>query len=155
LQTASLGKIPGQAGVGGVKKVADIISDSFIQSEWYSMLITVINSVLEKNLSPQPVVNFRSVFHRRRMRFAQVVAAALPNTTPEGIFPLTLPMFAEVAGLWPLGHPSREKEQMLEQPEFVHLKVDFRKEMTRFLHILFASASAKETLTTRCDVEVG
>jgi len=30
-------------------------------------------------------------------------------------------MFAEVAGLWPLGHPSREKEQMLEQPEFVHL----------------------------------
>ena len=127
--------------------MADIISDSFIQSEWYSMLITVINSVLEKNLSPQPVVNFRSVFHRRRMRFAQVVAAALPNTTPEGIFPLTLPMFAEVAGLWRLGHPSREKEQML--------KVDFRKEMTRFLHILFASASAKETLTTRCDVEVG
>jgi Tetracyclin repressor-like, C-terminal domain len=103
------------------------------------MLITVINSVLEKNLSPQLVVNFRSVFHRRRMRFAQVVAAALPNT-PEGIFPLTLPMFAEVAGLWPLGPPSREKEQMLEQPEFVHLKVDFRKEMTPFLHILFASA---------------
>jgi AcrR family transcriptional regulator len=58
------------AGKGTVKKVADIISDSFIQSEWYSMLITVINSVLEKNLSPQLVVNFRSVFHRRRMRFA-------------------------------------------------------------------------------------
>ena len=93
----------------------------------------VINPVLEKALSPELVMDFRSAFFERRKRLAQALAAALPGADAEEIFPLTLHIFTHVAGLWPLCHPSSESEKLLEDPEHAHLNLNFEIEMTRFL----------------------
>src|SRR5260370_2430179 len=124
------------AGKGTVSKVADVITDSFIQARSYSGLITVINTVLEKNLSPKLVANFRSAFLERRKRFSADLAVALPGATVEAIFPLTLHIFTHVAGLWPLCHPSPSSQKMLEEPEFAHLNLNFKVEMSKFLRVL-------------------
>ena len=124
------------AGKGTVSKVADVITDSFIQAKPYSGLITVINTVLEKNLSPKLVANFRSAFLERRKRLSADLAAALPGATAEAIFPLTLHIFTHVAGLWPLCHPSPSSQKMLEEPEFAHLNLNFKVEMSNFLRVL-------------------
>jgi AcrR family transcriptional regulator len=118
---------------GTAPKVAEVLTRSFIQSVGYSTLITVINPVLEKALSPELVMDFRSAFFERRKRLAQALAAALPDTHAEKIFPLTLHIFTHVAGLWPLCHPSSESEKLLKDPEHGHLNLDFEIEMTRFL----------------------
>jgi AcrR family transcriptional regulator len=118
---------------GTPTKVAELLTRSFIQSVEYSTLITVINPVLEKALSPELVMDFRSAFFERRKRLAQALAAALPGTHVEEIFPLTLHIFTHVAGLWPLCHPSSESEKLLEDPEYKHLNLNFEIEMTRFL----------------------
>src|SRR5258708_10286695 len=81
------------AGKGTVSKVADMITDSFIQARPYSGLITVINTVLEKKLSPKLVANFRSAFLERSKRISADLAAALPGATAETIFPLALQIF--------------------------------------------------------------
>jgi len=125
------------AGKGTIPKVASIITRAFVDSEWYCLLMSASNSVLEKNLSPKRVANFRSVFFDRRQRFAQVLARSLPNAPFEKIAPLILPMFAEVAGIWPLCHPCPESTSELNKPEFAHLQLDFEVEMRRFVeHIL-------------------
>jgi len=118
---------------GTAQKVAEVLTRSFIQSVGYSTLITVINPVLEKALSPELVMDFRTAFFERRKRLAQALAAALPDTHAEKTFPLTLHIFTHVAGLWPLCHPSSESEKLLEDPEHLHLNLDFEIEMTRFL----------------------
>src|SRR5260370_8479751 len=124
------------AGKGTVAKVADVITDSFIQAKPYSVLITVINTVLERKLSPKLVANFRSAFLERRKRISADLAAALPGATAEAIFPLTLHIFTHVAGLWPLCHPSPRSQKMLEEPEFAHLNLYFNIEMSTFLQLL-------------------
>jgi AcrR family transcriptional regulator len=118
---------------GTAPKVAEVLTRSFIQSVELSTLITVINPVMEKALSPALVLDFRSAFYERRQRLAQALAAALPGTLAEEIFPLTLHIFTQVAGLWPLCHPSSESEELLRDPEHAHLNLNFEIEMTRFL----------------------
>jgi AcrR family transcriptional regulator len=118
---------------GTAPKVAEVLTRSFIQSVELSTLITVINPVLEKALSPELVIDFRLAFFERRKRLAQALAAALPGAHAEEIFPLTLHIFTQVAGLWPLCHPSSESEQLLKDPERAHLNLNFEIEMTRFL----------------------
>ena len=120
-------------GKGTVTKVAEVITKAFIRSEEYSTLITVINPVLEETLAPNLVMDFRSAFFERRKRLAQALASALPGTTVETVFPLTLHIFTHVAGLWPLCHPSPGSEKLLREPEVVHLNLNFEIEMTRFL----------------------
>ena len=118
---------------GTAAKVAERLTRSFIQSVEYSPLITVINTVLEKALSPELVIDFRAAFFERRKRLAQALAAALPGANAEEIFPLTLHIFTHVAGLWPLCHPSSKSEKLLRDPENAHLNLNFETEMTQFL----------------------
>ena len=133
--------LDGLKGKGKVAKVAEVITEAFIQSEEYSTLITVINPVLEKTLAPNHVIDFRSAFFERRKRFAQALALALPGAALETIFPLTLHIFTHVAGLWPLCHPSPGSEKLLREPGLAHLNLDFETEMTRFLtHFLGVAA---------------
>jgi len=118
---------------GTASKVAEVLTRSFIESVELSTLITVINPVLEKALSPELVIDFRLAFFERRKRLAQALAAALPGAHAEEIFPLTQHIFTQVAGLWPLCHPSSESEELLKDPERAHLNLNFEIEMTRFL----------------------
>ena len=113
--------------------MAEVLARSFIQSVEYSTLITAANTVLEKELSPELVIDFRSALFERSQRLARALAAALPGTRVEEIFPLTLHIFTHVAGLWPFCHPSSESEKLLKDPEHGHLNLDFEIEMTRFL----------------------
>jgi AcrR family transcriptional regulator len=129
-------------GKGSVAKVADIITAAYIDSPEYGELITVVNSVLEKRLTPPLVINFRSVFLERRKRMAAVLAAALPPATPEKMLPFTLHIFLHVPGLWTFCYPRPDSQQILNEPKHRHLKLDFRREMTLFLHAILKEAVA-------------
>lgn len=128
------------AGKGTIAKVANVITEAFMKSEDYCQLSTVVNSLLEKNLTPKHVINFRSVSFERRKRFAHILAAALPNTSIEIIFPLTLPIFAQMVVLWSLGHPPPGPKKLLEKPEFAHLNHNFKKEMSRVIELILKGA---------------
>ncbi len=128
-------------GKGTPAKVAAVITEALLQSASYCVLITVINSVLEKNLTPSLVVDFRTVFLECRQRFAGVLSSAMPGVTTAQIYPLVLHIFAHAAGLWPLCHPSTASREMLAQPGFAHLDLDFQTEMRRFLRMLLTSAT--------------
>ena len=132
----ALGKLNGK---GTPAKVAAVITDVLMQSESYCVLITVINSVLEKNLTPPLVVDFRSVFLERRQRFARVLSSTLPGVTTERVYPLVLHIFAHAAGLWPLCHPSARSRELLARSDFVHLNLDFKTEMRRFLRVMLGT----------------
>ncbi|MEI9893095.1 MAG: TetR/AcrR family transcriptional regulator [Chthoniobacter sp.] len=85
-------------GRGTVARVAATVVEAYHDSPEYGELITVVNSVLEKRLTPELVVNFRAVFLERRKRLAAALASALAGATPERLLPLTLHIFLHVPG---------------------------------------------------------
>ena len=135
-----LEKLKGKATIA---QVSDIIIDAYLGLSEYPELSTVVNAVLEKQLSPELLVNYRSVFFERRKRLASALAAALPKTTAGALLPLTLHIFVHVPGLWPFCQPAPASEKLLAEPQFAALRVDFRREMSRYLHLLFRAALEK------------
>jgi AcrR family transcriptional regulator len=127
-------------GKGTVAKVADIITDAYMDSPEYGELITVVNSVLEKRLTPPLVINFRTVFLERRKRLSTVLASALPGTTAEKMLPFTLHIFLHVPGLWTFCYPRPDSEKLLNEPKHRPLKLNFRREMMLFLHAILKEA---------------
>jgi AcrR family transcriptional regulator len=129
-------------GKGSVAKVAEIVTQAYIDSPEYGELITVVNSVLEKRLTPPLIINFRAVFLERRKRLAAVLASALPAISAEKMLPFTLHIFLHVPGLWTFCYPRPDSEKLLNEPEHRHLKFDFRREMTLFLEAILKEAVA-------------
>jgi AcrR family transcriptional regulator len=127
-------------GRGNVAKVAAIVTEAYIDSPEYGELVTVVNSVLERRLTPRLVIDFRSVFLDRRKRLAAVLASALPGTTAEKILPFTLHIFLHVPGLWTFCYPRPDSQKLLNESKYRHLKLDFRREMTLFLQALLKEA---------------
>jgi AcrR family transcriptional regulator len=127
-------------GKGTVAKVADIITEAYMDSPEYGELITVVNSVLEKRLTPPLVINFRTVFLERRKRLSTVLASALPGTTAEKMLPFTLHIFLHVPGLWTFCYPRPDSEKLLNEPKHRPLKLNFRREMMLFLHAILKEA---------------
>lgn len=128
---------------GTISKVAKIVTEAYIDSPEYGELITVVNSVLEKRLTPPLIINFRSVFLERRKRLAAVLASALPGATAEKMLPFTLHIFLHVPGLWTFCYPRPDSQKLLSEAEYRHLKLDFRREMTLFLQAILREAVAK------------
>jgi AcrR family transcriptional regulator len=134
---APLAKLKGR---GTVTRVAGILTQAYLSLPDYGELSTVVNTVLEKQLSPALVVDFRAVFLERRKRLASALAAALPNTSAERLLPLTFHIFTHVPGIWPFCHPKPASRKLLGNPQFVHLNFDFQKEMSDYLQLILQAA---------------
>jgi AcrR family transcriptional regulator len=122
-----------------VAMVADALIAAYLVSPEYGELITVVNSVLEKRLTPDLVVNFRTVFLERRQRLAAALGTAL-GTAPEKLLQATLHIFLHVPGLWTFCFPRQESTRLLEEPQHRHLLVNFRTEMKFFLQAILIKA---------------
>jgi AcrR family transcriptional regulator len=118
---------------GTVRNVTKALVTAYLASPEYGELITVVNSVLEKRLTPLLVLNFRTVFLERRKRLAAALANALPGSSAVQMLPITLHIFLHVPGLWTFCFPSEDSAELLDRQENEHLKVDFEPEMTLFL----------------------
>ena len=58
------------------------LPEAYIDSPEYGELITVVNSVLEKRLTPPLLINFRSVFLERRKRLVRLFSPQLCRRPP-------------------------------------------------------------------------
>ena len=131
-------------GRGTVAKVTAVLVDAYLDSPEYGELITVVNSVLEKRLTPELVVNFRvRFFLARRKRLAAALTAALAGATVGRLFPLTLHIFLHVPGLWTFCFPRPDSKKLLDEAGHGHSQFDFKAEMTLFLHAILNAAVAK------------
>jgi AcrR family transcriptional regulator len=128
---------------GKVRDASRIIVNAFAASDNYCVLISAFSRVLEKNLSPKQIVNFRSTFFGRRTRLAQELTQALPGARFEKIYPTILLIFMQVGGLWPFCHHPRAAEKLFGKAEFSHLKNDFRTELTLAVQLLLTGALHK------------
>jgi AcrR family transcriptional regulator len=125
-------------GKGTPAQVADVIVEAYSNLRDYGELATVVNSVLEKKLSPPLVVDFRTGFLERRKRLAAALASSLPKAKAERLLPVTFHIFTHVPGIWPFCHPTPASRKLLSEPQYADLRFDFKAEMSRYLSIILS-----------------
>jgi AcrR family transcriptional regulator len=125
--------------------VAQLLTRSFIARPRLCQLASVVTSVLEKNVSEDAIVEFKTRALSLGIRAAAMLHATLPALELELCAWLLKPTFALVAGLWPMAHPPPAAAKVMERPEFAVHITDFERELGRSLELLLRGAIQGES----------
>ena len=111
---------------GDVDAVANAFADSLVRRRRFCTLSAALASVFEHNVGSETVARFKREF----LSIVQPCVAALSEALPdlgEAESSRSLAMLVMSAtGMWAHCHPSPSVEAVLKQPEFQHIKFDFK-----------------------------
>ncbi|MEM9048828.1 MAG: TetR family transcriptional regulator [Pseudomonadota bacterium] len=110
----------------GPDALAGLITDSFADRPRMCLLISILASVLENNLSEDAVAGYKTALYAESGRATAVLHAALPGLGPSAGDRAVLHMHVLVAGLWPFANPSPTVSTVMTRPEFAGLSKEFR-----------------------------
>lgn len=88
-------------------------------------LLSVLSSVLERNVSETAILEFKTKGIGVAMRMVNALHAALPALSVESAVVFTKTMFLVVAALWPAAHTPPQVQAVMARPEFEAMRVDF------------------------------
>ena len=100
------------------------------------VLATLLAGVLEKRISVELAVRFKSSATVLMARLERSLSRALPSLGPGPCAFFLRCHHALWAGLWPMAHPSESLAEALKRPELSHMRVDFYPEFEAALTAL-------------------
>ncbi len=106
------------AGTNDAKGVAAIMTGGYLARPRLCGLASVVASVLEQNVSEECVANFKRDTLGLGLRSAYALQATLPKLDFQQCVWLLRPMFALIAGFWPMANPPENVAKVLARPEF-------------------------------------
>lgn len=120
--------------------IASAVARSLADHPRLCDLLAAAQSVLEHNIPSETAREFKTVVLASLDRLAALVGSA-------GVNPTVAPEFARyvwvlAAGAWPMAHPSPEVAEVLAEPHFASLQVDFVSATTRAFVVLLDGLAA-------------
>jgi AcrR family transcriptional regulator len=103
----------------------------------FASLISVIATVLERNITVEKVVWFKTAVLETTLRLSNSIQAAMPGLNTEQIRLFMLNMQLLLIGIWPASHPPSAVRKALERPELAHACIDFERDLTQALITAF------------------
>ena len=117
---------PRAEGPWTAEEVARVMVQVTVERPRLCELISVLNSVLERNVSEEAVLAFKTRGIGLAMRHVVAMHAALPNLSLESAIAFMKGMFVLLAGLWPAAHPPEVVRKVMQRPEFQPMCVDYQ-----------------------------
>lgn len=117
--------------IGDVDAVAQAFADSLARRRRFCILSASLASVFEHNVGPETVSQFKREFLEIVQPCVSALSEALPKLGDEDSFRGLAMLVMSATGMWAHCHPSRSVETVLKQPEFEHMKFDFRDTVAR------------------------
>ena len=124
---------------GDLDTIARISADGFVSRPRFCALISILSSVLERNVSIEKVVALKQVVASENQRIANAMASRLPGATFEDCAWVATMGASMVAGMWPNVTPSPVAAKVLAMPEYAHLKPVPERDLARAIRALLAS----------------
>ncbi len=121
-----------------------VLVEAFLARPLLCQLLGMAASILEHNLSAEAIASAKTDLHAHVGRIAAALVRARPKLTSADASWAVTTLGLYVAGLWPAAHPSKTAAEVLARPEFAALSPDARRDLTRFVRVLFAGLSALE-----------
>ncbi len=127
---------------GDLDALAAAGADVFIARPRLCLLLSILSSVLEQNVSEPAIVALKRGVAGLNARAATAVQARLPGTTLEDCGWAVAMAAALVAGIWPSVKGSSVADKVLAMPEFQHLKPVPERDLGRAIRAFLASIAA-------------
>ena len=117
------------AGTGDEDAIAKAFTDTVAKRRRFCVLIGALATVLEHNVGRDTVAGFKREFLERIRRPVAALHAALPGTSEQLAFSTLAMLVMTATGAWPHCHPAPVVEEVLAQPQFASMRLDFRRAM--------------------------
>jgi AcrR family transcriptional regulator len=124
-------------------RVASVIADTLGEQPRLCDLIANSQLILERNIPVETARAFKSAAFTHTARLAQLVASAVPELDDAQAYEFAGVTWALIVGAWPIAHPSPTVAQVLAEPEFAGMCVDFVPAMTRTLTVLLRGLTSE------------
>lgn len=128
-----------------IQAVAHILACSIAERPRLAALKAVVASVLEKNVSENSVLWFKTSMYHTMQGIAHSISAVLPSLSFEHASLLLRYLVVLIGGLWPIANPSPVVQKVLERAEFKKLKADFSRDLEPVLIFLMKGMKASKS----------
>lgn len=116
---------------GDVQAVAQAFADSLARRRRFCTLSASLASVFEHNVGPETVADFKREFLAIVQPCVLSMSKVLPALGEEDSFWALAMLVMAATGSWAHCNPSQSVKTVLEQPEFEHIKLDFKETISR------------------------
>lgn len=127
-------------GSNDIDAVTDALVNSIFEASRMCQLISVLASVLEKNLSEENLYSFKLESIELSVRLVRIITAALPAVKADNVMPAIQSIFALIGGLWPLCNPGPLVEKVLQKPELAPFKLDYKVALGQSINLVIRGA---------------
>ena len=114
-------------------RVATMMTDLLLKRARFSRLMSILSSVLERNISVEKLRKFKLEVLNRSQRMFEFTKMVLPKMGEAQIFDFQIEFHAVVAGLWPMAHPNARFREAIDVEPLRVYAIDFRTSCTRIL----------------------
>lgn len=111
---------------GDIEAIARAFADSISGRKRYCVLVGALATVLEHNVGPETVLEFKGQLHQESLSAAGAFQAILPSLTDEDAYATLAMLLMAASGMWPHCHPAPVVREILKKPEFTPMKFDFK-----------------------------
>lgn len=134
-------------GCNDPQSIAASMVDCLSERERFAELMSILSVVLERNLSVEVAVWFKKEVHAYMPELQVMLQQALPDVTEEQAGEIIHYFFIMSAGIWSAANPSPTLDEALSRPELAHMRMDFRRDLTRALCVMMHGVKAAGTDT--------
>jgi AcrR family transcriptional regulator len=121
------------AGCDDERAVARAMVQTLVERPRLASLASALASVLERNVSVEAVVTFKTSMMEVALRLANAVQVAMPGLTMEQTQRFLMTSQLLVAGMWPSAQPPPAVVEALKRPELQYACIDFEQHLEQAL----------------------
>lgn len=121
------------------EKVAKLITDLMMERSRYSRLLSILTTVLERNVSRDRLREFKTGLLEPLGKMTEHLNQSLPELGEAKVQKFLIEFHAVMAGLWPMTHPNEELIAAMDVPHLKFLHVEFEPTCRELLVKLLSS----------------
>ena len=114
------------AGTSDIPAIASAFAGTLVRRRRFCELFQAVASVLEHNVSRETVLDYKRDFLRIAEPVVGAFRAAFPVLSREEAFHAVGMLVMSATGVWPHAHPPEVLRDVMSEPEFAWLKLEFR-----------------------------
>lgn len=111
------------------ERFGQMMANSVAQRETLADLLTILHTVLERNIDPDTALAFKRMLRDKLVTGGKVLEAVLPQVSQGGGAILLLRIHALVVGLRQMSDPAPSVAEVLAQDDLALLRIDFETEL--------------------------
>ena len=112
------------------------VATTLAQRPRFCVLVAALAGVLEHNVNYETVVQFKRQLQSQVRALSSELRSVLPALTEEEAFSVVAMIIMSASGAWPHCNPAPIVREVLSDPEFSHMRLDFKSTMYDFTVIL-------------------